>query len=444
MNTAARLQAAGEPETVTIGEATALAVADAIELERLPPFELKGKSERVPAWRAVGVHAERSRERALGRLRAPTLGREEELARLGALVGSSARVTVVAPPGVGKTRLLDELESVAAPAAVLRARLRPDVLSPFEPVAQLVGGAADADELAELARAAGASAARATVVGELLGAVGAAEAHPAAEREQLFAAWLEGLDAIAGERPAVWLVEDVHWASADMLAFLDLAGGSPRNVGRLVVASARPVLLDERPEWVQGGERLDLRLLPPRETEELVRELVGDALPAELAARVAERSAGNPLFVEELLRTWAGAGILVADETGWRIAAPADEVELPLTVQAIYAAQLDDLPPPARAAARRGAVAGRRFPREVLAVFDVEEADVGLDTLIRRRSSRLRTRTRCSARATRTGMRSSATPGTRASRVPSARGSICGWRTGSRSGPSSRGPRLPR
>jgi class 3 adenylate cyclase/tetratricopeptide (TPR) repeat protein len=384
VNTAARLQAAGEPETVTVGEATALAVADAVELDRLPPLDLKGKAEPVPAWRAVGIHAERSRERALGGLRAPTLGRADELHRLGALVGSTARITVVAPPGVGKTRLLDELANAAAGAAVLRARLRPDLLSPFEPVAQLVGGRRAPGELVALARAAGATEARAAVVAELLGAVGSAESQPGAEREQLFAAWLEGLDAIGGERAAVWLVEDVHWASPDLLAFLELAGSSPRTAGRLVVATARPVLLDDRPEWVDGGERLDLPLLPPRETEELVRELVGKALPPELVERVAERSAGNPLFVEELLRTWAGVGIIVADDSGWRLAAPADEVELPLTVQAIYAAQLDDLPPPARAAARRAAVAGRRFPQAALAVLEVEEPDAALETLIRR------------------------------------------------------------
>jgi class 3 adenylate cyclase/tetratricopeptide (TPR) repeat protein len=380
VNVAARLQAAGEPETVTVGEATALAVADAIELERLRPLELKGKSEPVPAWRAVGVHAERSRERALGRLRAPTLGRDDDVARLRSLVGSTARVTVIAPPGVGKTRLLDEL-AAAAGVAVLRARLRPDLLSPFEPIGQLVGTDRD---IAALARVAGASEARAAVVGELLGAVGSAEVHPAAEREQLFGAWLEGLDALADDRAAVWLVEDVHWASPDLLAFLELAGSSPRSAGRLVVASARPVLLDERPAWVEGGERFDLPLLPARETEELVRELVGDALPTALVERVAERSAGNPLFVEELLRTWAGVGILVAGEDGWRLAAPAEEVELPLTVQAIYAAQLDDLPPPARAAARRAAVAGRRFPRSALPVLEVEEPDAALETLVRR------------------------------------------------------------
>ena len=55
-----------------------------------------------------------------------------------------------------------------------------------------------------------------------------------------------------------------------------------------------------------------------------------------------------------------------------------------MTVQAIYAAQLDDLPPPARAAARRAAVAGRRFPRAALAVLDVEEPEAALETLVRR------------------------------------------------------------
>jgi class 3 adenylate cyclase/tetratricopeptide (TPR) repeat protein len=381
VNTAARLQAAGDPETVTVGDATALAVAHSIELEKLPPFDLKGKSDPVPAWRAVTVHAEQSRERALGRLRAPTLGRDGEVAHLRSLVGSTGRVVVIAPPGVGKTRLLGEL-AAATDAAVLRARLRPDLLSPFEPVGQLAEGSGD---VAALALAAGASEGRAAVVAELLGAVGSAEAQTArVEREQLFDAWLEGLDAIAGERAAVWLVEDVHWASPDLLAFLELAGSSPRDAGRLVVASARPALLDEQPAWVEGGERFDLPLLPPRETAELVRELVGDVLPAEFVERIAERSAGNPLFVEELLRTWAGVGILVADDRGWRLAAPADEVELPLTVQAIYAAQLDDLPPPARSAARRAAVAGRRFPQEALTVLEVEEAVAALDTLVRR------------------------------------------------------------
>ena len=129
------------------------------------------------------------------------------------------------------------------------------------------------------------------------------------DREQLFAAWLEGLDAIAAGAPAVWLVEDVHWASPDLLAFLDLAGRANRApAGRLVVASARPILLDERPEWVEGGERLDLPLpSAARDGGARARARRRRRFPHELVERVAERSAGNPLFVEELLRTWAGS-----------------------------------------------------------------------------------------------------------------------------------------
>ena len=92
------------------------------------------------------LHDERSRERALGLMRAPTVGRDRELEQLTALVGRTTRLTIVAPPGVGKSRVLRELaaSAVAAGAVVLTARLRPDLLSPFEPVAQLLERAAAA------------------------------------------------------------------------------------------------------------------------------------------------------------------------------------------------------------------------------------------------------------------------------------------------------------
>jgi class 3 adenylate cyclase len=116
VNVAARLQAAVDPGSVVVGELTALAVADSVELEPLEPLELKGKSERVPAWRAVVVYPERSRERALGTLRAPTLGRDDELALLLGGIGSVRRVVVAAPPGAGKTRLLETAGSALAAA----------------------------------------------------------------------------------------------------------------------------------------------------------------------------------------------------------------------------------------------------------------------------------------------------------------------------------------
>jgi class 3 adenylate cyclase len=388
VNVAARLQAAAEPGTVVVGEVTALAVGEAVELESVGPLELKGKAEPVRAWRVAGFRAERSREAALGDLRAPMIGRDAELARLlGGVGGETRLVLVVAPPGVGKSRLLTELAAGAAGsgAAVLRAQLRPDLLSPFEPVGQLVRSAGLTDA-AERLRAAGIGDARAAVVLEALEDVvapaGAAPAE-AVERDLLFDAWLAGLAALAGTAPSAWLVEDVHWASPDLLAFL--AHATAAGGGRLVVATARPSLLESAPDWCATAELLHLAPLPPADVSELVHALVGDSLGPELVERIAERSGGNALFVEELLRAWIGTGVLSRDERGgWSLSADPEEVGLPPTVQAIYAAQLDDLAPAARTAARHASVAGRRFPLDSLAALAVTDGAEAVAALERR------------------------------------------------------------
>src|SRR4051794_1294009 len=386
VNVAARLQAAAEPGSVVVGELTALAVSDAVELEPIGPLDLKGKSESVVASRVLGIYPERSRERALGGLRAPLVGREAELEQLSSATGDgSRRVVVVAPPGVGKTRLVEELGDHAATtgAVVLRARLRPDLLSPFEPVGQLVRSVGKPQDV--IGRL---SAGRAEVVRDALAAVIAPVEAPASlweERDRLFAAWLEGLDALVGEHDSVWLVEDLHWASGDFLAFLDFAGRSPAFRGRLVVGTSRPALLDSAAVWCGDGDMLHLNPLPEAEIAVLVRALVADALPPELVERIAEASGGNALFVEELLRTWVSTGALVQAADGtWAFVAEGQDVTLPPTVQAIYAGQLDDLPAQARAAARKAAVAGRRFPLAALGPLEVDQATDAVATLERR------------------------------------------------------------
>ncbi len=169
----------------------------------------------------------------------------------------------------------------------------------------------------------------------------------------------------------------------DLLAFLDHASRAPARHGRLVVATARPSLLDTAPAWCEGT-RIDLGPLAPTDAAELVHALVGNALPDELVAAVVERSDGTPLFIEELLRTWASVGTLVHDGDAWLLAVQPESVVLPQTVQAIYAAQLDDLPPDARMVARRGAVAGRRVPMAALKSLELEDQREGMDVLLRR------------------------------------------------------------
>jgi len=421
VNTAARFQTAARPGTVLVGETTFLAVVEAIELEPAGALELKGKGEPVPAWTAVRVRPARSRDHAMGTLRAPMIGRDRELAMLAGELGEVAgaarrRWLVVAPPGVGKTRLVDELagEARRRGTAFLRARCRPDVLGPYEPVAQLLAaGLAGAgfdrsgwtDDVvrrrgraaafvSERLIAAGATPARADVVARETHAVlwpEPSEAPPSggtADREARFAAWLSALDALVTPSPLLLLCEDVHWAGGDFLAFLEFAVDAEGDRGRLIVATCRPSLLDAAPAWAAGRPEqdrhvLDLSPLSQATAIELVHALVGDAVPPELVERIGERSDGNPLFIEELLRAWASAGLLTVRDGRWVLAEGAG-VHLPATVQAIYAAQIDDLPAHAREVVRRASVAGRRFPLAALEPLEVVGGSEGVEVLARR------------------------------------------------------------
>ena len=333
VNTAARLQTAATPGTVLIGELTALTVAETIETQAIGPLELKGKVEPVRAWEAIGARSHPSREEALGALHAPMLGRSAELQRLtdalAAAAGSrsAARLVIVAPPGVGKSRLLAEFARLGGqrrrPPRAGCDRRRPRRTRRWRScsVAMPTWRGRSATSACP-SRVPPSSAPRWRGSSIRTPPFGGAGSDLAAERDARFDAWITALDALSGG-PSAWLIEDVHWAGGDLLAFLDAAGRAPTTHGRLVVATARPSLLETAAAWCDGGERLDLAPLPAADARELVHALLGAALPEELVAAVAERSDGTPLFIEELLRTWASVGTLVRDGDAWRLAVAA-------------------------------------------------------------------------------------------------------------------------
>ena len=426
VNVAARLQAAAEPGTALVGEGTALAVAESIAMEPPIELELKGKAQPVRAWRAVTVLPTRSRERAMAGMRAPLLGREQEIERVEESVarvraGANEALIIVAPPGVGKTRLVDELAGRAASGLdgerplVLRARLGPETISPAAAVTQLLVSALDEhldsvpadDALRQLPRVElmvglldvtldrhraaelkGALTVLLTSDGSDPDQVLPSASELAQERHVRHREWIDGLGALARGRTQIWLIEDLHWAGGDMLALIEQAAVQAAPRGRLLLGTARPSFLEQlsqRPDGTPALPLLELAPLSPASAADLLSALVGDALPPALASALVQRSDGNPLFIEELLRSWVSVGILSAtDEGSWSLSRPVEEIPLPQTVQAIYSAQLDDLPSGARTLVRRASVAGRYVPRHSLSSLEVTDPDAALDVVRRR------------------------------------------------------------
>jgi hypothetical protein len=111
VNTASRLQAAAEPGSVLVGEATMRAAGQAIAFTELDPLTLKGKDEPVPVWRAERVVAQRRGVGRSERAAPPFVGREEELRLLKELLHATIReqrvrlVSVTGLAGIGKSRL---------------------------------------------------------------------------------------------------------------------------------------------------------------------------------------------------------------------------------------------------------------------------------------------------------------------------------------------------
>jgi class 3 adenylate cyclase/tetratricopeptide (TPR) repeat protein len=330
VNVAARLEQAAEPGEILIGESTYALARGAIEAEPTEPLVLKGKREPLDAYRLLSVVAGAPAfER---RLDAPLVGRRAELERVRAAFDEavSARscrlLTVLGPPGIGKSRLAREVSAaLAADAAVLTGRCLP------------YGEGITYWPLVEIFREAGAE--------EELEAALSVDAP-----EDVFWSVRKTLEQRARERPLALVVEDIHWAEPTLLDLAEHLGDWTRDAPLLLLCLARPELLDERPAW--GGEVLTLEPLSESEAEELIENLLdGASLDDATRARIREIAEGNPLFVEQLLAMLAEGG---------------DPGDVPPTIHALLAARLDGLPDDERDVLERASVIGHDFEWEAL------------------------------------------------------------------------------
>jgi class 3 adenylate cyclase/tetratricopeptide (TPR) repeat protein len=359
VNVAARLEQAAKPGEILLGVGTLRLVRDAVRVDELDPLELKGKAERVAAFRLVevlpGVPA------FTRRLDAPFVGRQPELAELCAAFDRCAqdqaceRVTVLGEPGIGKSRLVRELlNSVAERSRVLVGRcLSYGEGITYWPLAEIVEQIAGADVPAGLAKVMSGEADGELVANAISGAIGGSE--DASSTEDTHWAVRRLLETLARERPVVVIVDDLHWAEPTMLDLVEYVTAFAEGVPILLVCVARPEVVDTRPALGMPGPRatvIRLAPLPAVEAEHLVTALVGEVtVSAARRATILDRAEGNPLFVEQMLAMDADAR---------------DEIEVPPTIQALLAARIDRLEPGERLVIERGAVEGRLFHRRAV------------------------------------------------------------------------------
>jgi class 3 adenylate cyclase len=388
VNTAARLQAAAPVNGVVVGAETYRETREAIAYEAAEPVLAKGKEHPVQAWTAVRPRT-KAGERPLAI--SAIVGRECELAILRAFweLATSERlphlVSMFGPAGVGKSTLLGEFARLAEEngARVVRGRSLPyreaGAYGSLATQLMQLSGVFESDAAEVVAaklrvRAKSLLAGRDGDPGHVathLGAIVGLDADSdAPDRESLFASARLFLESAAREQPTILVFEDIHWADANLLDFIEAFAARVRDLPLLLVTLSRPELLDTRPGWAAGLSAYTA-LTVPRLGDEDARELaarkLGDADGLDEVIRVAE---GNPLFIEQL-----AAAI---DETA--------SGSLPTSVRALVAARLDALPRPERAVLIDAAVVGKVFWSGAVAAIRSEEVDLSavLEELERR------------------------------------------------------------
>ena len=368
VNTAARLQQSAPVDAIVAGAETYICTRDVIRYERGEDIAAKGKSAPLAAWKAVEIGATTPDSGA----EAALVGRAAELDVLRGVwhrVAESATpnlVTVIAPPGVGKSRLATEFirEVRAAGARVVRGRSFPyresSAYGAFTLHVKQLAGIFESDPV-DVARA------KLVATVEHVGAVdgetvaehlcillGLEAEQTIADRESLFFSVRCFIEAVAADQPVVLVFEDLHWADSSLLDLVELLAGRLRDLRVMLLALSRPELLDQRPGWGGGlpaYTALPLQPLDQAEARALAERRLGGANGAggaEIAQRLVDLSEGNPLFIEQLAAVAAERASSIPDE-------------LPTTIRGIITARLDALPAQERAVLLDAAVVGKVF-----------------------------------------------------------------------------------
>lgn len=403
VNVAARLQGICEPGGILVGEATWARTRHLFEFGEEQVLQVKGRVEPVRARQVTGVLAERGEIRGFAGVKTPLVGRADDLERLLAAWRRAARgeptaCLVLGDAGIGKSRLVAELvglDDVSA-AKIARGRCYPYASStPWEPVAELLR------DLHDVGPDRSASEAVSWIVGRAgstwskderagLGAVlgspteelrALADLPPEERHHRMARAVARAIREGAGS-PALLVLEDVHWADRTTLEFLHSLPDHELEGPALFVLVSRPPLPSEDGVAAlverfgsaaevdrSAGEaiRVDLSPLTAEETAALVEAALGPhELPPDLLGTIHQRSGGNPLFIEEILKALIAGDVLVEESDVWRAAGDTSGIAIPDSIDSVLTTRIDGLGASTRKVLQLAAIVGRRFWSGVL------------------------------------------------------------------------------
>lgn len=350
---ATRLHRAAADGDVLVGDTTRRLVAGAALMQ---PVKDAGAHGWLPAWRVLDVVAGAP---AIGRsLDAPMLGRGAELTRLRTAFSSvrrrqaGYRLTVLGEAGIGKTRLVTEFAaSIGSKARVITGRCPAygEGIT-FRPLREALLEAAGPRGWPALRERLSEEEDGVSLAEQIAGALGLSPRPP--RPDGLFPAVRRVLELLAGERPLVVVIEDLHWAEPTLLDLVEYLTDRVDG-GVFLLCVARPERIEQRPAWKRAGPRagtLILEPLPADDVRALVDDRAGGGLPEEARTRIVQTARGNPLFAEQLLAAFQ-------DE---RLDA------IPASLQGLLAMRLDRLGPGERDLLRCASVVGADFTEDAL------------------------------------------------------------------------------
>ncbi len=393
VNTASRLADLAPAGRVLVDEHTRSRTSGAIRFGPRRARRAKGKAQPVVTFEAREVleptprRPRRPRPRFRDRTEVLELLQRE--ARQAVRAGRSRVLVVAGEPGVGKSRLAAEFRERSGAAAVLEGRCIPfGQRLPLHALAEAVGEAAGVEAGTGASRAETAASRLAALMARggpktlhrdlqlLLGAERIPPGQPRGSVHDAARAARTILEHLAGRGVVVVILDDLHWADADLLSFLRTVERSPWASPVVFVGLSR---LEGAP---RGLPRVDLGILDEGSMRGLARDVLGSGVPDRVLEATLSRAGGNPLFLEESLEMLMEAGALRERAGGWSVGDAERLSAVPSSIRLLIAARLDGLPGNEKRLLQEAAVCGERTWDALLdAVSDVPDVAGGLASL---------------------------------------------------------------